>query len=103
MSFCDAVQIEEIESNNNAKSVFRTTPKVSTINKAKLVLSPYFNKSPTSSNQNSSVDIANPNSPQSVSNSQKVIQNNFKKRIFFLILKFSSPIIYLIYKQNSVF
>ncbi len=77
MSLSDAVQIEEIGSNNNAKSEFRTTPKVAPI-------LPYFNKSPTSSNQNSSVDIANPNSPQSASNSQKVTQNNFKKRIFYL-------------------
>jgi hypothetical protein len=84
VSLSDAVQIEEIGSNNNAKSEFRTTPKVATINKAKLVLSPYFNKSRLSSNQNSSVDISNPNSPQSASNSQKVTQNNFKKRIFYL-------------------
>jgi hypothetical protein len=41
VSFCDSVQIEEIEPNSN-KSIFRTTPRVPSSNKAKLVLSPYF-------------------------------------------------------------
>ena len=89
MSFCDSVQIEEIESNKNAKSVFRTTPKIASINKAKLVLSPYFNKSPTSSNQNGLVENANPHaacgSPQAASNSQKV-KSIIIKTIFFIFL-----------------
>lgn len=53
VSFCESVQIEEIEP-NPAKSLFnRSTPRIQ--NRAKLVLSPYFNKpnsSPISTNPN---------------------------------------------------
>ena len=76
VSFCESVQIEEIEANNNAKSVLRTTPKVAPTNRAKLVLTPYFNKSPTNVSSQSSLSECNSltNSPQSIGNHQKVFK-----------------------------
>ncbi len=91
VSFCESVQIEEIEP-NPAKSLFnRSTPRIQ--NRAKLVLSPYFNKpnsSPISTNTNTNSPAANSllnqtadtvtkltNSPLLTSNNPKV---NFDKR-----------------------
>jgi len=62
VSFCESVQIEEIEPNFN-KSLFRSTPKPQ--NRAKLVLSSYFNNK-----QNTSPSMAQSNSAKQATAAQ---------------------------------
>ena len=58
VSFCDSIQVEEIEPNLNKSTFARATPKVQ--NKAKLVLTPYFNKSNSSVLNNTSSTNSTP-------------------------------------------
>lgn len=74
VSFCESVQIEEIEPNFN-KSLFRSTPKPQ--NRAKLVLSSYFNnKQPSSPSSLNTQATLNAMKQMPPSNTISVTSNN---------------------------